>query len=403
MAKYVCDRRRRLLWGKGITVASTSAAPQGAGAPRLHPEARPVYQCGPGHHEPYQHGEVYRPDDGAETDLDLGHYERFIDSSLSQVCNFTSGQVYAEVITKERRGDYLGGTIQVIPHITNEIKGRIMLVPKATGAEIVWSRSAVPSAISRACRSSKRSARSARTSGGTTCSTSTWPSCRAGRDGRASRRSRTSTRSRGSVDRHRSRTSSFCAGRPVSDDIREKTSPCSPTSGRDGDPGRDRRHDLRGPAPLRGGRAGRPDRPRPRPRRHDEPDRPDRLDRAGGAHQASEADPRGRARGQVHRAAGRLPERHRGAPPRGLGERRRRQGPLGQLRDAHPGEHGRGPRRRGRGPGPRRLRSSGDRGQGPRRATSPATGGSPISGCAWVSNARSSSSPGRSSRPATRT
>ena len=77
---------------------------------------------------PYQHGEVYVLDDGAETDLDLGHYERFIDMRLNRVCNITTGQVYAEVISKERRGDYLGGTIQVIPHITNEIKRRIAMV-----------------------------------------------------------------------------------------------------------------------------------------------------------------------------------------------------------------------------------------------------------------------------------
>ena len=86
---------------------------------------------------PYQHGEVYVLDDGAETDLDLGHYERFIDVSLSRVCNVTTGQVYAEVISNERRGDYLGGTIQVIPHITNEIKRRIVLASKVTNAEIV--------------------------------------------------------------------------------------------------------------------------------------------------------------------------------------------------------------------------------------------------------------------------
>ncbi|WP_298006918.1 CTP synthase, partial [Anaerolinea sp.] len=83
------------------------------------------------------HGEVYVLDDGAETDLDLGHYERFIDIRLNRVCNVTTGQVYAEVISRERRGDYLGGTIQVIPHITNEIKRRIGLVGRTTGAEIV--------------------------------------------------------------------------------------------------------------------------------------------------------------------------------------------------------------------------------------------------------------------------
>ena len=86
---------------------------------------------------PYQHGEVFVLDDGAETDLDLGHYERFIDIRLNRASNTTTGQVYAEVIGKERRGDYLGGTIQVIPHITNEIKRRIGLVAKSSGAEII--------------------------------------------------------------------------------------------------------------------------------------------------------------------------------------------------------------------------------------------------------------------------
>ncbi len=97
----------------------------------------PYINVDPGTMSPYQHGEVFVLDDGAETDLDLGHYERFIDISLNRVCNVTTGQVYAEVISKERRGDYLGGTIQVIPHITNEIKRRIALVAKTTGAEIV--------------------------------------------------------------------------------------------------------------------------------------------------------------------------------------------------------------------------------------------------------------------------
>ncbi len=86
---------------------------------------------------PYQHGEVYVLDDGAETDLDLGHYERFVDIRLSRSSNFTSGQVYAEIISKERRGDFLGGTIQVIPHITNEIKRRVAGIAKETSADVV--------------------------------------------------------------------------------------------------------------------------------------------------------------------------------------------------------------------------------------------------------------------------
>src|SRR5262245_42657363 len=86
---------------------------------------------------PYQHGEVFVTFDGAETDLDLGHYERFIDENLNRACNITAGQVYSNVIDKERHGDYLGGTIQVIPHITNEIKRCIGLVGKETNADVV--------------------------------------------------------------------------------------------------------------------------------------------------------------------------------------------------------------------------------------------------------------------------
>jgi CTP synthase len=123
--------------GKGVTAAAIGRLLKERGFNVTAQKLDPYINVDPGTMSPYQHGEVYVLDDGAETDLDLGHYERFIDSSLSKVCNFTSGQVYAEVITKERRGDYLGGTIQVIPHITNEIKRRIMLVSKATGAEIV--------------------------------------------------------------------------------------------------------------------------------------------------------------------------------------------------------------------------------------------------------------------------
>jgi CTP synthase len=123
--------------GKGVTAAAIGRLLKERGFNVTAQKLDPYINVDPGTMSPYQHGEVYVLDDGAETDLDLGHYERFIDSSLSRVCNFTSGQVYAEVIAKERRGDYLGGTIQVIPHITNEIKRRIMLVSKTTGAEIV--------------------------------------------------------------------------------------------------------------------------------------------------------------------------------------------------------------------------------------------------------------------------
>ena len=123
--------------GKGVTAAAIGRLLKERGFMVAAQKLDPYINVDPGTMSPYQHGEVYVLDDGAETDLDLGHYERFIDTSLNRVCNITTGQVYAEVIAKERRGDYLGGTIQVIPHITNEIKRRIALVAKTTGAEIV--------------------------------------------------------------------------------------------------------------------------------------------------------------------------------------------------------------------------------------------------------------------------
>jgi CTP synthase len=97
----------------------------------------PYLNVDPGTMSPYQHGEVFVTDDGAETDLDLGHYERFIDENLSRASNVTTGQVYSAVIAKERRGDYLGGTIQVIPHITDEIKARIRLASRQHASDVV--------------------------------------------------------------------------------------------------------------------------------------------------------------------------------------------------------------------------------------------------------------------------
>jgi CTP synthase len=123
--------------GKGVTAAAVGRLLKERGFQVAVQKLDPYINVDPGTMSPYQHGEVFVLDDGAETDLDLGHYERFIDVHLNKVCNTTTGQVYAEVISKERRGDFLGGTIQVIPHITNEIKRRIGLVSKTTGAEIV--------------------------------------------------------------------------------------------------------------------------------------------------------------------------------------------------------------------------------------------------------------------------
>ena len=123
--------------GKGVTAGAIGLLLKERGFKVVVQKLDPYINVDPGTMSPYQHGEVFVLDDGAETDLDLGHYERFIDIRLSRASNFTTGQVYAEVISKERRGDYLGGTIQVIPHITNEIKRRIGLVAKESGAEIV--------------------------------------------------------------------------------------------------------------------------------------------------------------------------------------------------------------------------------------------------------------------------
>jgi CTP synthase len=123
--------------GKGVTAAVTGRLLKARGFSVAVQKLDPYINVDPGTMSPYQHGEVYVLDDGAETDLDLGHYERFINIRLSKVCNVTTGQVYAEVISRERRGDYLGGTIQVIPHITNEVKRRVRLVGKSMDADIV--------------------------------------------------------------------------------------------------------------------------------------------------------------------------------------------------------------------------------------------------------------------------
>ena len=123
--------------GKGVTAAALGRILKARGISVTVQKLDPYINVDPGTMSPYQHGEVYVTEDGAETDLDLGHYERFIDINLSQASNVTTGQVYAEVIAKERRGDYLGGTIQVIPHITNEIKRHIHLVADTTQADVV--------------------------------------------------------------------------------------------------------------------------------------------------------------------------------------------------------------------------------------------------------------------------
>lgn len=123
--------------GKGIASASIGRILEARGLKVSLMKFDPYINIDPGTMNPFQHGEVYVTDDGAETDLDLGHYERFISANMTRFNNVTTGQIYNAVISKERRGDYLGKTIQVIPHITNEIKERVRKVASVSGADIV--------------------------------------------------------------------------------------------------------------------------------------------------------------------------------------------------------------------------------------------------------------------------
>ncbi len=123
--------------GKGITAASVGRLLKARGLKVANQKFDPYINVDPGTMSPFQHGEVFVTEDGAETDLDLGHYERFIDEFVQRDSNVTTGGIYNSVITKERRGDYLGGTVQVIPHITNEIKSRVHRLAQSTGVDVL--------------------------------------------------------------------------------------------------------------------------------------------------------------------------------------------------------------------------------------------------------------------------
>ena len=123
--------------GKGITAASLGRLLKARGLKVAAQKLDPYINVDPGTMSPYQHGEVYVTEDGAETDLDLGHYERFIDEDLNKYSNLTTGKVYWNVLNKERRGEYLGSTVQIIPHITDEIKSFIYNVGRKTEADVV--------------------------------------------------------------------------------------------------------------------------------------------------------------------------------------------------------------------------------------------------------------------------
>src|SRR5216117_2663331 len=123
--------------GKGITTASLGRLLRNRGFNDTLQKLDPYLNVDPGTMSPYQHGEVFVTDDGAETDLDLGHYERFVDVNLTVASNVTTGKIYQDVIARERRGDYLGATVQVIPHVTNVIKEKILNASKDPRADVV--------------------------------------------------------------------------------------------------------------------------------------------------------------------------------------------------------------------------------------------------------------------------
>src|SRR5213075_3065038 len=138
MAKYVfvtCGVVSSL--GKGIAAASLAAILESRSIRVTNIKLDPYINVDPGTMSPFQHGEVFVTEDGAETDLDLGHYERFTDANTSRGSNVTAGAIYNSVIRKERRGDYLGGTVQVVPHITDEIKHRVKLIAESQDVDVV--------------------------------------------------------------------------------------------------------------------------------------------------------------------------------------------------------------------------------------------------------------------------
>src|SRR5947208_17092880 len=162
--------------GKGIAAASIGRLLVSRGFTVALQKFDPYINVDPGTMSPFQHGEVFVTEDGAETDLDLGHYERFTDTNTTRGSNVTTGAIYNTVIRRERRGDYLGGTVQVIPHITDEIKNRVRLVADAQDVDFVITEIGGTVATSSRCRSSRRSGSSRWTSArGAACScTSRW-------------------------------------------------------------------------------------------------------------------------------------------------------------------------------------------------------------------------------------
>ena len=177
--------------GKGLTASSLGRLLRSRGIKVLQQKLDPYINVDPGTMNPFQHGEVYVTEDGAETDLDIGHYERFLDVYLSQKANVTTGQIYQEVLRKERAGEYLGQCVQVIPHITNEIKSR-MRAQASDDVDVIITEIGGTVGISNRSRSSRPHAKCVATWVPTTACSCTSPSCRTLRPPTNSRPSRPS-------------------------------------------------------------------------------------------------------------------------------------------------------------------------------------------------------------------
>ncbi len=309
--------------GKGITAASIGRLLKSRGLSVSILKLDPYINVDPGTMSPYQHGEVFVTDDGAETDLDLGHYERFIDENLTQSSNVTTGRIYQAVIAKERRGDYLGGTVQVIPHITNEIKERIGRVARDGRSDVVIVEvgGTVGDIESLPFLEAIRQMRKDVGRGNVLYVHVTLLPALAATGELKTKPTQHSVKELRSIgiqpDVIVARSDN-----PLDDDLRDKIALFCDVSRGCRHPVRDGGHHLRGAAAASShsglgdlvvrelglteaaGPAG-----------------PGLLDSARRAHQATQARGPDRARGQVHRAAGCLPLGDRGAPPRRLGAR----------------------------------------------------------------------------------
>ena len=358
--------------GKGITAASIGRSLKSRGLSVSILKLDPYINVDPGTMSPYQHGEVFVTDDGAETDLDLGHYERFIDENLTQSSNVTTGRIYQAVIAKERRGDYLGGTVQVIPHITNEIKERIGRVVRDGRADVVIVEvgGTVGDIESLPFLEAIRQMRKDVGRGNVLyVHVTLLPSLAATGElkTKPTQHSVKELRSIGIQPDVIVARSDLPVGEDLRDKIalfcdvsREAVIPCATVDTIYEVPLLFESFGL-GDLVVRelglAGVAG--------------PGGPDGLDRARGAHQATQAGAADRARGQVHRAARRVPVGHRGAAPRGLGRGAGHQHPLGRFRAPDRGRRRGAPRGcRGRA-GAGWLRAPGHRGQGARRPVCP--------------------------------